>query len=52
MFGGQLVHVDLLRLASHDEHLGGLVLEDVLVGDECRRLWRSASSRRSPPTCP
>ena len=32
------LHVDLLRLASHDEHLGNLVLEDVLVGDVCLHL--------------
>ena len=43
--GVLLLHVNLLRLASNDEHLGNLVLEDVLVGVECRRLQRSASSR-------
>ena len=80
--GVLLLHVDILRLGSHDEHLGNRVLEDVLVGDkylhlhgdllrlasrdehlvelvldddpagvECRRLQRSASSRRAPQTC-
>ena len=52
VFGVQLVHVDLLRLAPHNEHLGKLVLDDVLVGVECRRLRRSASSRRSSQACP
>ena len=32
------MHVDLHGLASHDEHLGLVVLEDVLVGDECLHL--------------
>ena len=46
------LHGDLLKLASHDEHLGELVLDDVPVGVECRRLRRSASSRRAPQTSP
>jgi hypothetical protein len=46
-----LLHVYLLSLVSHDKHLGSLVL-DVLEGGECRRLQRSASSRRAPQTCP
>ena len=50
VFGTQLVHVDLLRLAPHDEHLGVLVLDNVLVGVEFRLLQRSASSSRSPQT--
>jgi hypothetical protein len=33
--GVLLLHVYLLRLASHDEYLGNIILEDVLVGDEC-----------------
>jgi hypothetical protein len=43
VFGRQLVLIDLHKLSSLDEHLGELVLEDVLVGDECRRLRRAAS---------
>ena len=49
--GVQLLHVDLLRLVLNDERLGERVLDDVLVGVECRRLLRSASSRQSPQTC-
>jgi hypothetical protein len=46
--GGQLVHVNLHGLVSHDEHLGSVVLENVLEGGECWRFRRSASSHQSP----
>ena len=46
------LHGDLLKLASHDEHLGELVLDDVPLGVECQRLRRSSSSRRAPQTSP
>jgi hypothetical protein len=34
VFGVQLLHVDLLRLAPHDEHLGELVLAPKLLASD------------------
>ena len=38
VFGTQLLHVDLLRLVPHDEHLGELVLGPKLLASDLTSL--------------
>ena len=38
VFGGQLLHVDLLRFVPHDEHLGELVLGPNLLASDLTSL--------------
>ena len=38
VFGVQLLHVNLLRLAPHDEHLGKLVLGTKLLASDLTSL--------------